>query len=128
MSLNRTFTLCFLSVVLWTGACAPDNNIRQEELTGKWEVIHAERNGKQTETVVGASFAFGEDGTLLTNILNGRELTGPYRLSGEKIMHDPENGDKMLYEAKFQETGGLELKTRIQGYDFKLILSEIQEQ
>lgn len=128
MNLIKTFTLCLLSVILLAGACASEDEIGQEELTGTWEVTSAERNGKQTETVVGATFTFGEDGKLRTNILNGRELTGTYRLSGDDIVHDLENGEKMMYEAKRQETGGLELKTRIQGYDFRLMLSEMHEQ
>ena len=51
-----------------------DDTTVKDQLTGRWELIEATRNGQVTETLSSAYMEFLEDGTLATNLAGGREV------------------------------------------------------
>lgn len=128
MKASLSFTL-YLGLAFSLLSCTAEPPISQSDLNGNWEVVEAARNGKKTETVVGAYFHFDESGLLTTNLLNGDTLTGPYRIDGYTLTHSPEKMSAMDYEVKKSETGeALELSTRINDYNFLLLLQPKAEE
>ena len=108
-------------------SCTSEPAIAKDDLKGEWEVVSAQRNGRDTETVVGAYFAFTGDGMLKTNILNGEEMTGPYEIRDETILHKPQDRE-ILYQASWREDGNLNLTTNLSGFTFQFVLKEKQQE
>lgn len=128
MKLPLTLYL-YLGIGLIMSACADEPKINTSELTGNWEVIEATRNGKKTETVVGAYFRFEGGDTLTTNILNGEVVTGKYTLDDYKIRHSTNTHGEMLYTAALDgEANQLQLRTRISEFNFNFLLKPTSEQ
>jgi hypothetical protein len=70
MRSNR-FLLMPAFFLLLFAACKSDPKtpeFAQSMLTGRWEIDKAWRNGKQTETLTGTYYEFGENGEMRTNL------------------------------------------------------------
>ena len=58
-------------------SCRQDGAVHEEDLYGKWDVVKASRNGKETPYLRGGYFIIGADGTMTLNI-TGEDESGPY--------------------------------------------------
>lgn len=58
-------------------SCREDGAIQQEDLYGKWDIVKASRNGKETPYLRGGYFIIGPDGNMTLNI-TGEDENGPY--------------------------------------------------
>lgn len=72
-------------VLLLTGlllaySCRQDTGVQQEDLYGKWDIVKAVRNGKETPYLRGGYFIINPDGKMTLNI-TGEDEGGPYTYS-----------------------------------------------
>ncbi|MEM1220386.1 MAG: hypothetical protein AAGH79_15800 [Bacteroidota bacterium] len=63
-----------MTLVACNDEAPTDDKTVKDQLTGRWELIEATRNGQVTETLSSAYMEFLEDGTLATNLAGGREV------------------------------------------------------
>lgn len=73
-------------------ACKRSESIDQDGLYGKWDIVKAERNGKETHYLRGGYFVIGQDGTMSINI-TGEEEKGRYILEDQHLQM---NDDKIF--------------------------------
>lgn len=71
-------------LILSLGSCKQDVQVREDSLYGKWEIIKASRNGKETQYLRGGYFVFQSDGMMIVNI-TGSEEKGTFELDGQQI-------------------------------------------
>ncbi len=76
--------LAFLALLI---ACKDSADVSAEELTGRWVVAKAERNGKPSEYLDRGYFRFTADGHLTVN-LTGTEEMGGFRIVDGAIRMD----------------------------------------
>ena len=74
----------FVLILCWIHACSPSDSIDQEALYGRWDIIKAERNGKETNYLRRGYFILGQDGMMTINI-TGEDESGKYILENGKI-------------------------------------------
>lgn len=115
-------------VVLFSFAfssCGNDNAVLLTELSGRWEITEAFRNGKATDTMEGMFFEFTEDGQLTTN-MTGAEETYQYELDGDQI-EQREGTIETDYTIESLESNQLVLTMTLSGKPFRLILEQAAE-
>ncbi len=129
--LNRIRLLLFI-ILLVISSCTSDpkpppvttpapSTLPLEMLTGTWEVSDAERNGKNTQALEGIYFTFTSDEKLASNFnLSIEERTFPYRIEGDTLtaLSEPEQS----YLIQSLTENGMVLRTKMEGYLFRLIL------
>lgn len=76
--------LAFFTLVF---ACKESPDVRADDLTGRWVVAKAERNGQPSEYLDRGYFLFTADGQLTVN-LTGTEEKGAYRIVDGSIRMD----------------------------------------
>jgi hypothetical protein len=82
-----SFFVLLLSIGLFAAtSCTSDDAMSEEDLRGKWEVVTAQRNGRPTELVNGATFVFDETGSLTTDFPSVNH-EGLYTLEGQLLQH-----------------------------------------
>ena len=69
-------SLCLLVLM---ASCKPKDTINEESLYGKWDIVHAQRNGKETPYLRGGYFVIEKEGKIVVNI-NGSDETSTYTL------------------------------------------------
>ncbi|MEO5906402.1 MAG: hypothetical protein ABIQ11_06740 [Saprospiraceae bacterium] len=74
----------FVLILCCIHACSPSDTIEQEALYGRWDIIKAERNGKETNYLRRGYFNIGQDGMMTINITVEDER-GKYLLEKGKI-------------------------------------------
>jgi len=91
-------------------------------LSGKWLIVNAKRNAKQTTTLNEAYFVFGKDSTVVTNFM-GQEIRTSYKINGNTISHSG-NGHDEIYDHKILSLSrdSLILSTQIMDFDFEFYL------
>ena len=102
---------------VFLSSCAGDT-IQQDRISGKWVVVKAARNGKETKTLEDGYFDFTNDTLFQTNIFS-REETFPYVLSDERIYQ--QGGENVVYTIVPSEEDSLILHTTIRNFDFEFI-------
>ena len=113
------FVLVLSVVVLVMGSCTSDNGMHEEDLVGKWQVVQAQRNGKSTELVNGATFVFDEKGIMKTDI-TGAEDAGSFTLNEPVLTY---HGKKdVLYTLNKLTQDSMQLAVDLQGLNFVLDL------
>ena len=68
--------LCLLVLM---ASCAPKDTINEESLFGKWDIVQAQRNGKETPYLRGGYFVIEKDGKIVVNI-SGSDEASTYTL------------------------------------------------
>ncbi len=97
-----------------------------EMLTGTWEVSDAERNGKNTAALEGIYFTFTTDEKLTSNFnLSLKERTYPYQMQGDTLIALSEPEQSYLIQSLTEK--GMVLRTKMEGYLFKLTLKTKQD-
>ena len=81
----RRADLCWvLFLLIIMGACTSEAGL-EEKLEGKWLVVGATRNDRETETLRDAFFEFSGDSILTTNILRA-ERAFPIEIKNNKVL------------------------------------------
>lgn len=115
---NRlSYFLSFCCLVLVLNSCAPDA-ISQDRINGKWLVVTAARNGKETKTLEDGYFDFSNDTVFKTNIFSTVEEF-PYELKDDKIFQI--GGENVVYSIAPSADDSLILSTTIRDYQFLFI-------
>ena len=93
----------------------------QSRLTGRWEIDKAWRNGKQTETLTGTYYEFGEDGAMRTNLTPTLvEDEFSYDFSGNEIKQKSEPA--VIYTVQSLTDSLLVFSMTINKFPFRLQL------
>lgn len=74
----------FLPALLLLASCSKQPEVKADALTGRWNIVVAERNGQRSEYLNRGYFTFGKDGRLVVN-LTGAEESGTFALEGNTI-------------------------------------------
>ena len=86
---SRKFIPVLASLLILQLSCKEDTkqvSYQSAQLTGRWEMTTAVRNGKPIETLVGTYFEFDESGKMRTNLTKTTlEEEFPYQFSGVEI-------------------------------------------
>lgn len=64
--------------------CKPRDHVEQASLYGKWDIVKAERNGKETPYLRGGYLVINADGAITVNI-TGEDETGKFELDKDVI-------------------------------------------
>jgi hypothetical protein len=89
-------------------------------LLGRWEIAHASRNGKPTETLTGVYFEFNADGKMLTNLPVGPETPVDYEVKGKELVQ--KNELPITYTIQSVSDSSLILNVDIRGMQFEMQL------
>lgn len=87
-----------LTLLLLQG-CRRDPEVNEASLYGKWEVVKASRNGKETQYLRGGYFIFEPSGILRLNI-TGAEEKGNFLINDNAIQFNEEKTFDIAYFQK----------------------------
>ena len=76
--------LHFVIILLALASCKRTEEIHQEYLYGKWDIIRAERNGLETSYLNGGYFVIEDEGMMTVNI-TGEEERGSFTLDKDRL-------------------------------------------
>jgi hypothetical protein len=115
----------WISVFLLTGlmttwGCRQNPGIQQEGLYGKWDIVRAIRNGKETHYLRGGYFIIEPNGSMTINI-TGSDETGPYSLVDNTLKHN--NKKDFVIESLHQDSLSVRYTMNAQN-NFLFILSK----
>lgn len=82
--IRKAHLLRIVFFLLIMGACSSEASLG-EQLEGKWVVVGATRNDRETETLRDAFFEFSGDSILTTNILRA-ERSFPIEIKNNKVV------------------------------------------
>ena len=71
-------------LMLSAGSCNQSSGIKQEGLYGKWDIVTAKRNGKETPYLRGGYFIIEPNGLMTVNI-TGSDERGEYSLDNNML-------------------------------------------
>jgi hypothetical protein len=118
--MKLSFFVLVLSVVAFAiGSCATDAAVHEEDLLGEWKVVFALRNGKTTELVNGATFAFDDKGNMNTDFPSVND-SGPFTLEEPLLIHHGKS--EVLYTLNNLTSDSMQLAFDLQGLNFVLDL------
>ena len=72
-------------LLLFFFSCKQSENVHLDSLYGKWEIMRAERNGKETSYLRNGYFIINPDGKMTVNI-TGQDENGTYTLENNKLV------------------------------------------
>jgi len=122
--MKLSYIVLILSVVfLGFGGCKTDTAVDEEDLAGVWQVVFAERNGKITELVNGATFVFDDTGSMTTDI-TGFDDKGSFTIEEPILMHHGKN--EVLYTLNKLTRDSMQLAVDLQGLNFVLDLVRLE--
>jgi hypothetical protein len=109
-------------MVIMTFFSCTGNRVRYDDLTGKWEILTAERNGRETQTLQNVFFEFSSDEELTTNIF-GTEETFKIDYKFPNVHTDETRFKELMIMGLSSDT--LAIRSRIGDfrYDFDLLKS-----
>jgi hypothetical protein len=115
------FLFVAFSVAMAQIACESDSSVQTRTLlNGHWSIFKAFRNQKQTETLDGVYFNFGENGKMLTNLPVGPEVETDFDFNKNTIR---QKGPKVLeYKVVQVSDSILVLGIELRGMPFELHL------
>ena len=119
------YWVCCLLAALLCFACEEDAPQIRLLLNGRWELAKALRNQKQTETLSGVYFQFGEDNKMLTNFPSGSEEFAAFELKRREIIQNFP-AQLVRYQIKGLSDTSLILTTEMRGALFELQLRKSQ--
>ncbi|MFK7931906.1 MAG: hypothetical protein AB8G22_00260 [Saprospiraceae bacterium] len=126
-SLHYAFILLALFGITACGTESADTTLT-DQLSKRWEIREASRNGRITESLDQLYFDFTAEGTLQTNLAGATE-TGTYELKEQQIL---QRGTQIDADYKIESISDtlLVLSTSIRNSNFKfeLVPTEISDQ
>jgi hypothetical protein len=90
--ISRGLTLMLILTLLC--GCKQVVSIDQETLYGQWDIVKAERNGKETPYLRGGYFIIEKSGSMTVNI-TGSDEKGPFILQ-TNVLHADNNKDFII--------------------------------
>lgn len=60
-------------IVIWCAACHQHPDVDASDLSGRWNIVLSERNGKKSEYLDRGYMHFFEDGRMTVNLTGGEE-------------------------------------------------------
>lgn len=125
MKFLLTTLILFSCTVCFFTSCGDDNAITTADLTGRWDIQEATRDGAPTSTMEGMYFIFAEDGQLLTN-MTGAEEVYSYELDDNTIFQrDGAIEADYAIESLLEEE--LILTTTLRKKQFRMILHKAEK-
>ena len=112
------FKVCLLlsSLILLMSSCSSNTTqVNYEDLSGRWDIIHASRDGKLTHTLENLYFSFGVVGTMEHNLLGNPKMF-EIEIEGDKIIQ--KGTDPMIHKIESLTDQMLVLSTDIQEMHF----------
>jgi hypothetical protein len=101
-------------------ACDGDTEKTQDALLGRWTLVKAFRNQRETRTLEGVFFEFGADGKMVTNLPVGAENPTDYEVEGKNIRQ--KSPTPLRYTVKGHSDSTLVLEFALRGFNFELQL------
>ena len=89
----------FVMIMLFVLSCKQADTIGQEDLYGKWNILKATRNGKETAYLRGGYLIIGQDGILTVNI-TGQDEKGKFQMEKNQLLME---GDKVFEITDFHQ-------------------------
>ena len=80
----RSRWLVLLPIMMLAWSCKQGSGIEQEGLYGKWDIVTAKRNGKETPYLRGGYFIIEPNGLMTVNI-TGSDERGDYNLDNNML-------------------------------------------
>jgi hypothetical protein len=108
-SLFFNFSFGIALSVLFINCQSSSVLVTNEDLTGKWEMTSAKRDGLPTETLMGSYFIFNEDGTGNSNFFTSEDKSVIYSIKGDIIRFD----NNELYDFKVLSIDQDELRLQV---------------
>ena len=96
-------------------------------VVGAWEVVSAERNGKETETLNGAYFEFGDNGTMTSNYL-GEDETSLFSVNDAMIKQVRPDQSEIDFKVEKMIPDTMILATSIQTIPFRFVMRKINSE
>ena len=134
--MNRLLTLTFLLSLICTFfvACSENDNtgekqasktkvmeVSKDKISGRWEIVKAFRNGRETDALEGAFFDFQSTGKLIYN-LTGAVQEDYYKVENNSIIQS--GTVDLVYLVKEFEGQSMVLELNMQGFEFQFTLKK----
>ena len=105
--------------------CNEEAKVDNSLLFGNWEIVKANRNGRETKTLNGAFFNFIEDGKVMEYNLLGQPQKESIEIKDLTISQI--TGEKVEYKIVSLSDSSLILKTKLRGTEFEFNLKRKDE-
>jgi hypothetical protein len=116
--------ILLLSPLLWLAACNSTPDDTAQKIAGRWDVIKATRNGRETNLLQEGFFEFKPTGEVTFN-LDGVPQTARYELDHKKISISGSSMDTE-YTLRQLEANTMVLDASLQGFEFQFTLTRSQ--
>ncbi len=117
------FVLLLSFGLIAIGSCTTDNAMNPEDLIGEWIVVDAQRNGRITELVNGATFVFDSKGSMTTDITGSKDK-GAYTFEEPILTYQGKS--EVLYNLNKLTRDSMRMAVDLQGLNFVLDLVKQQ--
>lgn len=119
--------LLFVAVLFLCAACGNDTTINKQKelLTGRWNLVEGQRNGKVTESLRDTYFEFTGDNSMSTNLPIKGGLNSTYEIEDDLIVQTINNDLTIKYTIDELTPSILKLSTKIRGFDFLFSLEKV---
>lgn len=97
-----------------------------DQVVGAWEVVGAERDGKETETLNGAYFEFSDNGTVTSNYL-GEEETSLYSLEASSITQTRPDQSHVNFNVERLGLDTMVMTASIRNIPFRFVMKKIDQ-
>ncbi len=121
MQLPLCCVSCLLAALLCMSCGGDDTETVRPQLNGRWELAKSWRNKKQTQTLEGVYFQFGDDNRMRTNFPAGAEEFAAFELKQRQISQQFPT-QVVYYQIKGINDSTLVLTTEMRGVLFELHL------
>ncbi|MEE9440140.1 MAG: hypothetical protein V3V14_14135 [Saprospiraceae bacterium] len=127
LKLNYTISniSIFILFIILLGSCRVDKSqkldVTIENLYGKWDIIHATRNEKETKSIETAYFVFQDDNSVKTNLFGSQNS---YTFVFDSKTIDIESPTPLKMKILKMKNDTLELTSKIGVFDMKFILKK----
>ena len=92
--LKRFFWIGF--ALLLSVSCKQSENVELEDVYGKWDIIRADRNGRETSYLRNGYFQINTNGQMTINI-TGEEEKGSYRIENKQIVMEGQKSFEIVH-------------------------------
>ncbi|MCB0654552.1 MAG: hypothetical protein KDC57_00380 [Saprospiraceae bacterium] len=107
-------------------SCKQEPQVTSDQVVGAWEVVGAERDGKETETLNGAYFEFSDNGTVTSNYL-GEEETSLYSLEASSITQTRPDQSHVNFNVERLGLDTMVMTASIRNIPFRFVMKKIDQ-
>lgn len=109
-----------LTFAIALSGCEETTETNRKAILGDWEIVKGTRNEKETESLAGTTFHFGDDGKMATNLPIGIETPTDYEV--EKNTISQIGRQTVKYTIKTFTDTTLTLGLEMRGIAFEMLL------